>query len=126
MKIAIVTEDGETISQHFGRAPYYMVYTVENGQITSREKRNKAGHHTAGTQGCHEDPGCHENTIGMNGKGAYAKKNRKHQSSLPENKVSWAIIPPARGIVPALQNVLPGISSRRKRARHRLKSYKIG
>ena len=77
MKIAIVTEDGETISQHFGRAPYYMVYTVENGQITSREKRNKAGHHTAGTQGCHEDPGCHEGKHGMD-----AASQAKHAGML--------------------------------------------
>jgi predicted Fe-Mo cluster-binding NifX family protein len=46
MKIAAITEDGTTISQHFGRAPYYVVVTVENGKIVNKEKRNKAGHHT--------------------------------------------------------------------------------
>jgi len=46
MKIAVVTEDGATISQHFGRAPYYAVVTVENGEVTARETRAKAGHHT--------------------------------------------------------------------------------
>lgn len=44
MKIAAITEDGVTISQHFGRAPYYLVVTVENDQITGRELRNKLGH----------------------------------------------------------------------------------
>ena len=44
MKIAAVSEDGVTISQHFGRAPFYVVVTVENGQITGREKRDKLGH----------------------------------------------------------------------------------
>jgi len=44
MKIAAITEDGETISQHFGRAPYYLVVTFEDGQITGRELRNKLGH----------------------------------------------------------------------------------
>lgn len=44
MKIAAVTEDGRTISQHFGRAPYYVVLTVEKGQIISREMRDKMGH----------------------------------------------------------------------------------
>jgi len=44
MKIAIVSEDGVTISQHFGRAPFYIVVTVENGKIVSREKREKLGH----------------------------------------------------------------------------------
>jgi predicted Fe-Mo cluster-binding NifX family protein len=44
LKIAAITEDGKTISQHFGRAPYYLVVTVENGQIVNRELRNKLGH----------------------------------------------------------------------------------
>lgn len=44
MKIAIVTEDGRTISRHFGRAPYYLVLTVEEGQIVNREMRDKPGH----------------------------------------------------------------------------------
>ena len=44
MKIAAVSEDGVTISQHFGRAPFYIVLTVEDGKITAREKRDKMGH----------------------------------------------------------------------------------
>ncbi len=44
MKIAAVSDDGITISQHFGRAPYYVVVTVENNQIVAREKRDKLGH----------------------------------------------------------------------------------
>jgi len=44
MKIAAVTEDGVTISQHFGRAPYYAVLTIEGGQIVGRELRDKLGH----------------------------------------------------------------------------------
>ncbi len=44
MKIAAVSEDGITISQHFGRAPFYVVITVENGQIVGREVREKMGH----------------------------------------------------------------------------------
>ncbi len=43
-KIAAVTEDGKTISQHFGRAPYYAVLTVEDGRIVGREMREKWGH----------------------------------------------------------------------------------
>ena len=30
MKIAIITDDGKTISQHFGRANYYAVVTIDN------------------------------------------------------------------------------------------------
>ena len=44
MKIAVITDDGKTISQHFGRAQYYLIATVENGQIVSREMRPKLGH----------------------------------------------------------------------------------
>lgn len=44
MKIAVITDDGKTISQHFGRAPYYMVLTIEEGKIVNREMREKMGH----------------------------------------------------------------------------------
>jgi predicted Fe-Mo cluster-binding NifX family protein len=44
VKIAAITEDGKIIHQHFGRAPYYLVVTVENGQIVNREMRPKLGH----------------------------------------------------------------------------------
>ena len=46
MKIAAITEDGTNISQHFGRAPLYLVTTVEDGNIVNKETRNKTGHHT--------------------------------------------------------------------------------
>ena len=44
MKIAAITDDGNTISQHFGRAPYYLVLTIEDGKIVNREMRDKMGH----------------------------------------------------------------------------------
>jgi predicted Fe-Mo cluster-binding NifX family protein len=44
MKIADITDDGITISQHFGRAPYYLVVTVEEGMIVERQLREKLGH----------------------------------------------------------------------------------
>jgi len=44
MKIAAVSDDGMTISQHFGRAPFYIVLTVEDGKIIAREQREKMGH----------------------------------------------------------------------------------
>jgi predicted Fe-Mo cluster-binding NifX family protein len=50
MKIAAVTDDGVTISPHFGRARYYEVLTIEDGVITKRERREKGGHHTFGKQ----------------------------------------------------------------------------
>lgn len=49
-KIAAITDDGKTISLHFGRAPYYLVVTVADGQITNRELRNKLGHNQFANQ----------------------------------------------------------------------------
>ncbi|RLC69582.1 MAG: dinitrogenase iron-molybdenum cofactor biosynthesis protein [Chloroflexi bacterium] len=46
MKIAAISDDEVTISQHFGRAPYYVVVTVEEGRVIAKETRRKAGHHT--------------------------------------------------------------------------------
>ena len=67
MKIAAVTEDGITISQHFGRAPFYMVFTVENSKVVNQEKRPKAGHH--GSAACPDD----HDSCGEHGHGAGAE-----------------------------------------------------
>lgn len=50
MKIALITDDGQTISQHFGRARYYLVMTIEDGQVVQREMRDKLGHHHFSSQ----------------------------------------------------------------------------
>ena len=44
MKIAFATEDGKTISAHFGMAPYYAVMDIVEGQVTSHQMRAKAHH----------------------------------------------------------------------------------
>lgn len=44
MKIAVVTDDQRSVSRHFGRAHYYLVFTVEDGQIVQQELRDKLGH----------------------------------------------------------------------------------
>lgn len=44
MKIAVITDDGKLISQHFGRAAYYLVCTIEDGKVTAKEMRDKLGH----------------------------------------------------------------------------------
>jgi predicted Fe-Mo cluster-binding NifX family protein len=54
-KVAAITDDGQTISQHFGRAGYYLVATVENGQVVKRELRQKLGHSTFANQPHAED-----------------------------------------------------------------------
>ena len=43
-KIAVQTDDGETINRHFGQAKYFKVFSIENGQILSSEMRAKASH----------------------------------------------------------------------------------
>jgi len=51
LKIAAVSDDGVHISQHFGRASYYVVLTVEGNEIVDSETRPKAGHHSFAAQG---------------------------------------------------------------------------
>ena len=75
MKIAVVTDDGKTICDHFGRARLFAVCSVENGEIVSRDLRDKAGHHQfvheshSGDSEHHED---HSQGHGM-GAGAAAR-----------------------------------------------------
>ena len=56
MKIAIITDDGKTISQHFGRAQYYLVISIEDGVAVNREMREKIGHNHFSAVG-HEEHG---------------------------------------------------------------------
>jgi predicted Fe-Mo cluster-binding NifX family protein len=62
MKVATVTEDGVSISQHFGRAPYYMVVTVEDGKIVEREKRDKMGHRQFSQEAKHQHDDSHSHS----------------------------------------------------------------
>jgi transcriptional regulator with XRE-family HTH domain/predicted Fe-Mo cluster-binding NifX family protein len=58
MKIAAITDDGKTISQHFGRAPFYLVLTIEEGKVVARELREKLGHNQFSSQPhAHNHPG---------------------------------------------------------------------
>lgn len=72
MKIAFITDDGKTISQHFGRAPYYLVIEVEDGEEIGREMRDKLGHGHFVAQDTHHEPeGAH---------GTSAESHTKHVS----------------------------------------------
>lgn len=71
MKIAFVSDDGQTISAHFGRAQYYVVVSVEDGQEVGREMRHKPGHghgqhhdHGDGHVHLHEPDDMHEHQHG--------------------------------------------------------------
>ncbi len=46
LKIAVITDDGERISAHFGRARYYKVFTVDDGRIVAEEMIPRQGVHT--------------------------------------------------------------------------------
>jgi predicted Fe-Mo cluster-binding NifX family protein len=59
MKIAFITDDGKTISQHFGQAAHYMVLNIVDGKISGREMRDKLGHKDFPTEGHSLDPVAH-------------------------------------------------------------------
>ena len=63
-KIAAVTDDGRTISAHFGRARHYLVCTIEQGRIASEELRDKAGHHVFASTSRHDGPHSHDHGMG--------------------------------------------------------------
>lgn len=52
IRVAAVSEDGERISSHFGMAPFYQVFTVNDGQVIAQEQRAKP-HHGVHPQGDH-------------------------------------------------------------------------
>ncbi len=52
-KIAVVSDDGRSVSAHFGRARFYLVATVQDGKVIGREMRPKAGHHVYGGEAPH-------------------------------------------------------------------------
>lgn len=47
MKIAVVTDDGKTVSAHFGKAKFYLIATVQKGEAVSTEflERQQSEHH---------------------------------------------------------------------------------
>ena len=49
MKVAVVSENETTISQHFGRTPYYIIQTLENGKVIKNEKFERGA---SGTCAC--------------------------------------------------------------------------
>lgn len=65
MKIAVATDDFLTVTGHIGRCNGFIIYEVENGSITSREKKeNVFTHHKIGEHEEHHHQGKygHEHT----------------------------------------------------------------
>jgi transcriptional regulator with XRE-family HTH domain/predicted Fe-Mo cluster-binding NifX family protein len=74
MKIAFITDDGKTISQHFGRARFYQVFTIEGTKIVDSEMRPKLGHFQFGEHH-HDAEHHHDDTHGHTGE-AHSKHQR--------------------------------------------------
>lgn len=75
-KIAVITDDGKTISRHFGRAPYYLVVESEDDKIIGRQMRPKPGHHTFSDQSHPE--GQHQHEHHGEGHGVDEASHHKH------------------------------------------------
>lgn len=65
IKVAFATDDGTTISAHFGRARFFEVVSIENGVAQHRERREKnfhgGEHHQHHLPG--EEKGTHDTMI---------------------------------------------------------------
>ena len=59
MKIAIVTDDHQTISAHFGRAQFYEIFTIEAGKVTNRETIARSFPQALAVGAGHESEGEH-------------------------------------------------------------------
>jgi predicted Fe-Mo cluster-binding NifX family protein len=64
MKIAVVTDDGTTVSRHFGRARYYAIFSIEEQRVLGKQmfdrsdtlqptEEHEARHGLAGQIDCH-------------------------------------------------------------------------
>jgi predicted Fe-Mo cluster-binding NifX family protein len=81
MKIAVITDDGLTISQHFGRARYYLVCTIEDNRIVKTEMREKAGHHSFAHDHDHAHAH-HDHQNAEQGHGFGSDSGRKHAAMI--------------------------------------------
>ncbi|MGA9120109.1 MAG: NifB/NifX family molybdenum-iron cluster-binding protein, partial [Bacteroidota bacterium] len=46
-KVAVTSDDGANVTSHFGRAPFYVVLTIQDGKVVAREQRSKIAPHNA-------------------------------------------------------------------------------
>lgn len=81
MKIAIVTVDGKTVSQHFGRSPYYAICTIENQEVIKKEILERGTGHFAKGQQNHDQTQEHDHSQGH---GFGAGNDQKHDEMAQE------------------------------------------
>ena len=58
MNIAVISEDGKTVSQHFGKATQYVVVKTDCEKILGTEVRKKVGHVDLMLPGAKEESCC--------------------------------------------------------------------
>ena len=75
IKIASVSDDGYTISPHFGRASKYIIMTIDGDLITKREVRDKVGHRDFQQEGSHN----HKHRDDPRGRGFGTHSAEKHR-----------------------------------------------
>lgn len=51
MKIAVPTDDGKRIAEHFGRAQSFVIFEVNNGEVISKEIIESDAPHARGEHG---------------------------------------------------------------------------
>jgi len=56
MKVAVPSNDGKTIAEHFGRAQSFILFEVEEGVIKSRQLADSQSPHHQGQHGNHQGP----------------------------------------------------------------------
>ena len=83
MKVAIVTVDGVTVSQHFGRSPFYRIIEIRDSNVVNEEIRKRGtGHFAANSNRENHHEVSHFNEQGRHGYGADA--DAKHRSMVNE------------------------------------------
>lgn len=68
MRIAVPTDDGVSIAEHFGRCAAFLVFEIGNGQITSRQTRSNQAHE------CHGGAGGEAHDCGAQGHGGIVSR----------------------------------------------------
>ena len=69
MRVAVVSDDGIVISQHFGRATSYVVFNVEEGRIGGRESRSRE---TCGCNCACKREGSHHDVLSIESRDSHA------------------------------------------------------
>ena len=119
MKIAVATNDGERVGQHFGRVRHFAVLTVEDGGITGREMRDNVNRrHGTVTIGEHRHGDCFDAVsviddcdamvVGGMGHGAAARFRDAGIEAIvtDERSVDAAALRLSRGDLPHLEDRL--------------------